>query len=98
MKSSNSFRAELRLLPTDEGGRHTGVGSGSWLILDFRLDPGLGLFGARIEIDKGDWIEPGQSCTATLTPLVTVPAELHVGRPFDLWDGRVVGSGMVLPA
>lgn len=89
------IRANLRLVPTNEGGRSAPIESGYRSLARFEGSPSD--FGFELEPDA-DRLAPGESGSGQLSfwAVEELP-ELAAGQSFELREGaRVVGHGTVL--
>jgi elongation factor Tu len=88
-----AFNAELRLLPTAEGGRETPLRSG------YRSTARLGedeeFWGVEITFDAATMLAPGESAVVSFTAWAD-PQTPSVGTAIQLYEGaRLVGTGTV---
>jgi translation elongation factor EF-Tu-like GTPase len=87
---------ELELLPSEQGGRSTGVGSGWGPLL--RFNGADDLYGMVEVFLDGESVDPGSSASGRLR--VAAPERLPTlrhGDRFDVLEGlRVVGRGKVV--
>lgn len=89
------IRANLRLVPTNQGGRSSPIESGYRSLACFEGSPSD--FGFELELDA-DRLAPGESGSGKLSfwAVEELPA-LSAGQSFELREGaRVVGHGTVL--
>ena len=91
---SPTFAAEIHLLPTEAGGRHTPLTSGEWRTV-------LGIndeyWSARL-IFTGTYF-PGETfCAQVQLLLPEVTAYFFIGAKFTVWEGGTKGTGRVLSA
>lgn len=89
------IRADLRLLPTNEGGRSSPIESGYRSLARFEDSPSD--VGFELELDTNRLV-PGESGIGRLSFwAVDELPEVSAGRAFELREGsRVVGHGTVL--
>jgi translation elongation factor EF-Tu-like GTPase len=94
------FRARLRLLRTDEGGRHSAISSGYRSIVDLgeRTPAGETLWwGGEINLLEANELAPGEESEVCVRLWGGTPANLAEGAAFRLSEGqRLVGEGEVL--
>lgn len=87
------IRATITLLPTEQGGRRSGLPSGA----EYRTVLGAGgeHFSARFIVENA--LEPGGSTDVEiqfLFPEAALP-KFPVGATFTIWEGRDIGTGRV---
>jgi hypothetical protein len=87
--------AEVRLLPTGDGGRRAPTPTDK-----FGCPVGIGseFFDMRIDLSDIGSLSPGQTARvpmAFLRPDFVLPL-LHVGSEFTLWEARTIGHGRVI--
>lgn len=89
------IRADLRLVPTSEGGRSSPVESGYRSLA--RFEGSTSDFGFELELDAGRLL-PGDSGIGRLSLWAAEELpELSAGQAFELREGsRAVGHGTVL--
>jgi hypothetical protein len=89
------FIAQITFLPTSEGGR-TSSTSSAWYGCPLGIDGQF--FDARIDLSALGAISPGQSVVAPIKLLNPELALNHftVGSTFTMFEGRTIGSGMVI--
>ena len=91
------IEAEIRFMPTDEGGRETAVKSGYRGQFHYTGESHEGWDAAQEYIGK-EWVAPGESATAQL---VFASPEVHCkrlveGMTFQIQEGgQIVGLGVV---
>ena len=88
--------AEIMLSPTEEGGRLSSITDGVYRGV---LSVAAGLFSVRWFVPTSTSLVPGgRSGTFGVQFLAPEPAlpSFPVGTSFSLWEGRDIGSGVVL--
>jgi elongation factor Tu len=93
------FRARIRLLGTEEGGRRTPVLSGYRPMLNFEPSQSNRFNDGILTLVACDMLDPGEFCDADIELLCPelVPVELKPGVPFNMNEGSiVVATGEVL--
>ena len=95
------FRAQLRLVPTDEGGRRGRIYSGyrsTWWLGDRTPDGSIQYHDAPLTVEDGDRLELGELAVVRLYP--THPEywpDVRPGQSIEMREGsRVVGHATVL--
>ena len=90
---ATTFNAELRLLPTVEGGRETPLRSGYRSIA--RLGDTEELWGVEITFAAPTMLAPGESAAVTLRAWAD-PQTPSSGTAIQVYEGvRLVGTGTV---
>lgn len=101
MPRPKGFRARVRFLRPEEGGRTTPVVSGYRPMCDFGLTTnGRKMYNDCVLLFEGyQEVRPGETCEARILPLhpELMRGVLRPNRAFDITEGsRVVGKGEVL--
>jgi hypothetical protein len=95
------FRAQLRLIPTEEGGRRGRIYSGyrsTWWLGDRTADGSAHYHDAPLTVEDGDRLELGEVAVVRLYP--THPeywADIRPGQSTEMREGsRVVGEVTII--
>ncbi len=95
------FRAQLRLVPTEEGGRRGHIYSGyrsTWWLGDRTADRSTHYHDAPLTVEDGDRLDLGEVAVVRMYP--THPeywADVREGQSIEMREGsRVVGRATVL--
>jgi elongation factor Tu len=92
IKPLTKFKAELYILSKDEGGRHTGFGSGYKPQFYIRT---ADVTGDVVLAEGAQLVMPGDNVTVTVT--LMTPVALEQGMTFAIREGgRTVGAGVVV--
>lgn len=90
---ATTFSAELRLLPSADGGRETPLSSGYRSVV--RLGEDEELWGVEITFDAPTALAPGESAVVSLMAWAD-PQTPNTGTAIHLYEGaRLVGTGIV---
>jgi translation elongation factor EF-Tu-like GTPase len=91
---ATEFDADLRLLPTAEGGRETALRSGYRSTVRFGGADGE-MWGVEITLGERTELAPGESALVSMTAWADPPPP-SVGTAIRLYEGaRLVGAGAV---
>jgi hypothetical protein len=96
-----SIKAKLKLKPTFDGGRKTGIKSGYRPnhVFEYRIDGKLYAYMGEIIFDNYETIEPGEEKVVTVNFHVTQPVEeyLNKGRKWFIHEGpKQIGEAEIL--
>lgn len=94
-------KAKLRLKPTDEGGRRTGIKSGYRPnhVFEYRDGSIVSAYMGEIKFDGQEWIEPGEERIVTVRFILGQPIEKFLtigGRWWIHEGGRLVGEAEIV--